>query len=118
MDQALAKWNKSTGSSVDLGKALRELQSAGEADRGIPLSAAALFVGQKQTALDALPIEAQTPGIDLPGFIWIPVYQSLRSEPRFREFLAAMKMPEYWRAAGWNQFCHPKGEHDFACDGP
>src|SRR3954451_9491267 len=84
MDQALAKWSKSTGSPVDLGKSLRELQSAGEADRGIPLSAAALFLGQKQAALDAMAVEAQTPGLDLPAFIWIPIYQSLRSEPRFR----------------------------------
>ena len=94
MDEALARWNKSTGSTVDLGKALREIQSAGEVDRGLPCSATALFVGQKQAALDALPVEARTPGLDLAGFIWTPVYQSVRNEPAFREILKAMKMPE------------------------
>jgi hypothetical protein len=28
-----------------------------------------------------------------------------------------MKMPEYWRAAGWSEFCRPKGADDFECIG-
>ena len=69
MDEALARWDKSAGSPVDLEKAFREIQAAGEVDRGVPLSAVALFVGQKQAALDALPVEAHTTGLDLAAFI-------------------------------------------------
>jgi len=26
-------------------------------------------------------------------------------------------MPEYWRAVGWSEFCHAKGDNDFGCVG-
>ena len=54
---------------------------------------------------------------DIAGLVWTPVYQPLRSDPRFLEFLKKMKMPEYWRTAGWSEFCRPKGENDFECIG-
>lgn len=47
--------------------------------------------------------------------IWTPVIQPLRNEQRFRELLKAMKLPEYWRVAGWGDFCRPKGPDDFEC---
>ena len=84
----------------------------------MPLSAFAAFVGQKEVALDAIALEADLSVIDILGIIWTPVYQPLRSDPRFLEFLRKMKMPEYWRAAGWSEFCRPKGDNDFECIAP
>ena len=114
MDQALAGFQNSAAAPVDLGKTLKEFGPSGR----MPLSAVAAFVGQKEVALDAIFLEAELSVIDIPGLIWTPVYQPLRSEPRFLEFLRKMKMPEYWRAAGWSEFCRPKGENDFECLGP
>jgi hypothetical protein len=84
----------------------------------MPLSAVAAFVGQKEVALDAIAIEADLSVIDILGIIWTPVYQPVRSDPRFLEFLRRMKMPEYWRASGWSEFCRPKGDNDFECATP
>jgi adenylate cyclase len=114
MDQALASFQNSAAAPVDLGKTLREFGPSGR----MPLSALAAFVGQKEVALDAIAVEADLSVIDILGIIWTPVYQPVRSDPRFLEFLRKMKMPEYWRAAGWSEFCRPKGDNDFECTMP
>ena len=111
LDQALAGFQNSSAAPSDFGKTLRELGQSGR----LPVSAVAVFVGQKEVALDAIFLEAETSIIDIAGLIWTPVYQPLRSEPRFLEFLRMMKMPVYWRAAGWSEFCVPKGDNDFEC---
>jgi TolB-like protein len=113
MDQALADFQNSATAPSDLRRTLREFGPSGR----LPLSAVAAFVGQKEVALDAIAFEADLSVIDILGIIWTPVYQPLRSEPRFLEFLTKMKMPEYWRAAGWSDFCRPKGDNDFECIG-
>jgi hypothetical protein len=102
-----------------LAKVIRELQASGDFDTGLPFSAVAIFLGQKQAALDALFLEVDTtPRNDLAALIWTPIYQPLRKEPRVLNLLRAMKLPEYWRAAGWSEFCRPKGDNDFECVGP
>ena len=114
LDRALASFQNSSLAPLDLGKTLKEFGPSGR----MPLSAVAVFVGQKQVALDAIFLEVETPGNDIAALVWTPAYQPLRSEPRFLEFLKTMKMPEYWRAAGWSEFCRPKGDKDFECIGP
>jgi hypothetical protein len=114
LDQALASFQNSSAAPVDLGKTLKEFGPTGR----MPLSAVAVFVGQKQVALDAIFLEEETPGNDIAALIWTPAYQPLRNEPRFLEFLKTIKMPEYWRAVGWSEFCHAKGDKDFECTGP
>jgi TolB-like protein len=114
LDQALASFQNSSPAPLDLGETLKKFGPSGR----MPLSAVAAFVGQKEVALDAIFLEADLSVIDIPGLIWTPVYQPLRSEPRFLEFLRKMKMPEYWRAAGWSEFCRPKGDNDFECNLP
>ena len=113
LDQALAGFQNSSAAPLDLGKTLKEFGPSGR----MPLSAVAVFVGQKQVALDAIFVEEETPGNDIAALIWTPAYQSLRSEPRFLEFLKTIRMPEYWRAVGWSEFCHAKGDNDFGCVG-
>ncbi|MEN3370521.1 MAG: hypothetical protein V7609_2664 [Verrucomicrobiota bacterium] len=114
LDQALTAFQNSTAIPMDLGKTLRDSGPSGR----MPLSAVAAFVGQKEVALNAIALEADLSVIDILGLIWTPVYQPLRSDPRFLEWLRKMKMPEYWRAAGWSEFCRPKGDNDFECLAP
>jgi Tfp pilus assembly protein PilF len=113
LDQALAAFQNPSATPFDLGKTLKQSGASGR----MPLSAVAAFVGQKEVALDAIFLESELSVIDIAGLIWTPVYQPLRAEPRFLEFLSKMKMPEYWRAAGWSEFCRPTGENDFECIG-
>jgi TolB-like protein/Tfp pilus assembly protein PilF len=113
LDQALTGFQNSAAAPVDLGKTLKEFGPSGR----MPLSAVAAFVGQEEVAVDAIALEADLSVIDILGIIWTPVYQPLRSDSRSLEFLRKMKMPEYWRAAGWSEFCRPKGNNDFECIG-
>jgi TolB-like protein len=114
-DQALAAFNSSPASQLDLVKVIRELHASGDFDTGLPFSAVAVFVGQKEAALDALFLEVETTRNDIGAMIWTPIYQSLRSEPRVLNLFRTMKLPDYWRAAGWSEFCQPKGDNDFEC---
>jgi TolB-like protein len=112
MDQTLANVG---GSPPDLARALKEVESLGEPYNGVLLAAVAAFVKQTQPALDALWFDFHSSaGIDA-AFIWTPVFQSLRNEPRFLELLKTMKLPEYWQIAGWGDFCQPKDGNDFDC---
>jgi TolB-like protein len=111
LDQALVNFGNAATPPADLRKTLHEFGPSGR----LPLSPVAVFVGQKEVALDAIVLEAETPGNDITSLIWLPVFQPLRSEPRFLEFTRKMKMPDYWRSAGWGEFCQPKGENDFEC---
>lgn len=38
-----------------------------------------------------------------------------RELPQTRAFLKAVRLPEYWRKAGWPDICSPVGEDDFEC---
>jgi len=38
-----------------------------------------------------------------------------RELPQTRAFLKAVRLPEYWRKAGWPDICSPIGEDDFEC---
>ncbi len=40
----------------------------------------------------------------------------LHADPRFKQLVRDLKFVDYFRASGkWNDFCHPVGQDDFAC---
>jgi TolB-like protein len=114
-EQALNAFNDHVRSPPDLTEAPLEPQSF-VATGNFFLAAVATFVGQKEAALRALGPDSSSPTL-LPesGFIWLPVFKSLRKEPRFLDLIRAMKLPDYWRVAGWGDFCRPKEADDFDC---
>jgi hypothetical protein len=120
-DEALAAFSDHSRSSPDLAKALREVEGP-RSTGNLFLAAVAAFVGQKEAALQAL--SAGLPSRALPaqlgelGLIWSPVFKPLRNEPRFLELVRATKLPDYWRVAGWGDFCRAKGADDFDCVAP
>ena len=117
-DEALAAFGDHSRSSPDLAKAPREVEGS-RSTGNLFLAAVAAFVGQKEAALQALSASLPSPGLPAQlGVIWSPVFKPLRNEPRFLELVRAMKMPDYWRAAGWGDFCRAKGGDDFECIGP
>jgi tetratricopeptide (TPR) repeat protein len=71
-------------------------------------------LNQPQVQLDILSAQMHTGGVD-PAWIWTPPLRPLRREPRFLELLKLLKLPDYWRVAGWPDFCRPKSDNDFEC---
>ncbi len=48
--------------------------------------------------------------------VWHPSYAPLRKTERFKAYVRALGLVEYWRAKGWPQWCHPTTGDDFACN--
>jgi len=117
-EQALSAFNDHVRSPPDLTEAPLEPQSF-PTTGNLFLAVVATFVGQKEAAFRALGPDSSSPPL-LPesGFIWLPVFKSLRTDARFLELVRAMKLPEYWRVVGWGDFCRAKPGDDFECIGP
>ena len=114
MDTALVYFRSPTGASPDLTKVIEE----GDAFYMPSLAAAAMSTEQKELALDALVTSFRSRYVIDLTQMWTPIFYPLRTEPRFRELVRAAKLPEYWRVAGWGEFCHPKDGNDFECAVP
>lgn len=48
-------------------------------------------------------------------YIWLPIWQKIRPQPEFHEFIRESGLPDYWREYGWPEHCRPLGEDDFEC---
>jgi TolB-like protein len=48
--------------------------------------------------------------------VWDPVYAPLRKTDRFKKFIRAYGLVDYWRAKGWPDLCRPVGANDFECN--
>lgn len=118
MDQALASIGNSSAPPPNLVRALEEAEAMGEVHIALQLGVVAVSVNQPEAALDALWFNMRSPPGLYTGWIWTPSFQPVRNEPRFLDLLRAMKLPAYWRVAGWGDFCRPKAGDDFECVGP
>src|SRR4029453_12794759 len=101
MDHALASADNSSEPPPHLAATFEEIQALGSTDITQEFAAVAVFVKQSDAALAALWYEMRSPGGLDPAWIWTPSFQPVRNEPRFLELLRAMKLPAYWRVAGW-----------------
>jgi len=121
MDNALASVAGDSSSIAQLQIAFAEARTSRSelsGHVGLAFAGVAIFAKQKEVALDGLWYDFRSPsGLDSP-LLWTPVFRPLRSEPRFRELVRAMKLPEYWRAAGWGDFCRARETDDFECIQP
>jgi len=43
------------------------------------------------------------------------IMHRFRADPRTKELLMKLNLPEYWRKVGWPDMCQPIGEDDFEC---
>ena len=50
------------------------------------------------------------------AILWAPPYAPVRKTERFKAYVRAAGMVDYWRAKGWPDLCHPVGADDFVCD--
>jgi TolB-like protein len=114
MDEALVHTADPKQPPVDFRRALQQASTAGLPNLPNEIADVLSFANQPGLALDMLEAEMRYPGGD-PAWIWMPPLRRLRTEPRFDALLKTLKLPEYWRVAGWPDFCHPKGDNDFEC---
>jgi TolB-like protein len=114
MDQALAHAADPTQPPIDLRRALQQASASGLPDLPNEIADVLAFAHEPGLALDVLEAEMRLSGGD-PAWIWMPPLRRLWTEPRFHDRLETLKLPDYWRVAGWPSFCHPKGEADFEC---
>lgn len=76
--------------------------------------------GERDLALEAIRKEALDPFVytpyRLPWVLWYPYRSGLRADPRFKDILRELGLPDYWRKSGnWSDFCKPVGAADFEC---
>jgi TolB-like protein/Tfp pilus assembly protein PilF len=114
MDQVLAHAADPTQAPIDLRRALQEANVGGIPDLPNEIADVLAFANEPALALEVLEAEMRFAGGD-PAWIWMPPLRRLWTEPRFHELLKTLKLPDYWRVAGWPTFCHPKGANDFEC---
>ena len=50
------------------------------------------------------------------SFAWMPLWNSVRTNPRFQEILELYKLPEYWDEAGWPDFCQRVDAERIECE--
>ncbi len=82
------------------------------------LSFVYLYVGARDRSLDAYAerVAAGYSEAITTAFLWHPTYAAVRKTERFRDFVRASGLEEYWRARGWPKFCQPTGGDDFVCN--
>ena len=76
------------------------------------------YIGAPERYLDAYEEEFRI-GYVGPGnnvYLWTPVYAPVRKTARFKDYVRAAGIVDYWRAKGWPPQCHPTTGDDFACD--
>jgi Tfp pilus assembly protein PilF len=114
-EQALRAFNADPRSIPDLRSASTDARRNGAAASYLTFAAVAVAVNQPDVVLDVFEGELRSPYIFDLALIWVPVFQPLRTEPRFKELVKETNLPEYWRVAGWGDFCRAKGANDFEC---
>ena len=78
-----------------------------------------LYVGASDRAMeyyeDMIRAGFFAPGGADNALLWHPSYSDLRRTERFKAFVRADGLIDYWRAKGWPDFCRPTTGDDFAC---
>jgi TolB-like protein len=75
------------------------------------------YVGAPERYLDAYEDDFKI-GYVGPGnnvYLWAPAYAPIRKTSRFKEYIRAIGILDYWRARGWPDLCHATTGDDFEC---
>jgi TolB-like protein len=108
--------------SADAARLLRTAPANAAAPQNLPslglLSWVYLHIGAPERALEIYERDIQdgfSGGLNLP-LIWHASFAPVRKTERFKAYVRARGLVEYWRARGWPEFCRPVGSDDFVCD--
>jgi TolB-like protein/Tfp pilus assembly protein PilF len=73
-----------------------------------------MLVGATDSALDRALAEARNGEADT-RTLWRPHFMAQAGDPRYREIVAVLGLPEYWDQTSWPRICRRAGS-DFSCD--
>jgi hypothetical protein len=65
---------------------------------------------RERTVASGYPADPTTP------YVWHPSWAPVRKTERFKTYVRALGLVDFWRAKGWPEFCHPTTGDDFVCD--
>jgi len=107
--------------SKDAARLLRTAPANAAAPQSLPslgiLNWVYLYVGAPERALESYERDVQdgfSGGTILP-LVWHASFAPVRKTERFKAYVRARGLVEYWRAKGWPEFCRPVGADDFVC---
>ncbi|HMI97720.1 MAG TPA: BTAD domain-containing putative transcriptional regulator [Micropepsaceae bacterium] len=110
------------GTVEDAGRLLRTAPAKVASPQALPqlgnLGFVYLYVGATDRTLEFYDGNAKA-GFFLGGIIsplWHRSYAPVRKTERFKAYIRAAGMIDYWRARGWPDLCHPVGADDFVCN--
>jgi TolB-like protein/DNA-binding SARP family transcriptional activator len=108
--------------SADAARLLRTAPANAAAPQSLPdlgvLGWVYLYVGAPERALETYERDIQdgySGGTNLP-LIWHASFAPVRKTERFKAYVRARGLLEYWRERGWPEFCRPTGTDDFTCE--
>jgi tetratricopeptide (TPR) repeat protein len=114
--------NPAVSGSSSAARLLRTVPSKTAAPEKLPsisgLGWVYLYVGTPERALEPFERDVQNGfagSFSLP-VIWHASYAAVRKTERFKTYVRARGLLDYWRARGWPQWCHPTTGDDFACE--
>ncbi len=85
---------------------------------GAALNFIYVHVGAPERVMDAYEGDLKR-GYGGPGdnvFLWAPAFAPVRKTARFKAYVRAAGLVDYWRKNGWPDLCRPMGADDFVCD--
>jgi TolB-like protein/tetratricopeptide (TPR) repeat protein len=74
-----------------------------------------LHVGEPSRVLDFYEASIESGYLGIAP-LWHKAYAPVRRTERFKRLVQRARLPEFWRAKGWPEFCHPMTGDDFVCD--
>jgi hypothetical protein len=74
------------------------------------------YVGAEDRLLDGVERSLAIGGMGTQVTFWSPTWAPARKTERFKTFVRAAGLVDYWRERGWPDLCRPQGATDFACD--
>jgi hypothetical protein len=78
-----------------------------------------LYTGSPERAIETYEYSLKSgfAGFAQVPLIWHPSYARVRKTERFKAYVRALGLVDYWNANGWpKEFCHQTTGGDFACN--
>ncbi len=92
-------------------------QGLGRYPGGINTSSIYAYVGAPEMVMESYEVGLKRGYID-PGedvYLWAPSMTAVRQTARFKSYVRAAGLVDYWRQNGWPDVCHPTTSDDFEC---
>jgi TolB-like protein len=92
-------------------------QGLGRSPSGFNTSSIYAYVGVPEMVMESYEVGLKRGYID-PGedvYLWAPSMTAVRQTARFKSYVRAAGLVDYWRQNGWPEVCHPTTADDFEC---